>query len=664
MMHGLDEIERARTALFACDAGCSRDQWVRIGMAAKAAGVAFDDFRLWSEDAPNYHSEQDCLSAWKSFGDGAVKAATLYHAARKAGWHDPTKPHQNGTQAARVPLLSPTGNPKPPGAQTPRIALSAVFDSYPPAAIEHPYIAAKRGVPDGLRVVPPDSQLVIKGKSVAGYLAVPVRSLDGELLTVQYIPPGGGDKLNAPGASFDDGVFVIGDISADGRLYVCEGIGQAWAVARADYHAAAVVTFGAGRFRRVAEMLRTRLPRASLVFIADRGKEPQAEAIVREVGGTWVELQADKPTNYDCNDFEADHGSEALAELLQAAKTTPMRYRLQSAADLMSAPPLRWLVRGVVPADGLAALFGPSGSGKSFLAFDLCAAIANGSEWFGHRVTAAPVTYVCLEGEAGFSKRAKAWSLQHQRGVPDGMRFITQHLDLRQPGDITDLAAAVLAGGGRDGLLVIDTLNRAAPGVDENSSKDMGELIAGAKELRQRIGGVVLLVHHTGKNEKKGLRGHSSLYAALDAAIEVSGIDDPREWSIAKSKDDESGARTAFRLQVVELGDDEYGDPTTSCTVTPDDSVAKKQNIKLPQGGNQRIALDVLGKLLRESRDFGKGDAPPTHPCAELEAAVLEVARHLTEVDPKRRTERAKEAIKGLVARGTHGITDGWLWRK
>lgn len=663
MMHGLDEIERARTALFACDAGCSRDQWLRIGMAAKAAGVAFDDFRLWSEEAPNYHSEQDCLSAWKSFGDGAVKAATLYHAARKAGWHDPTKPQQNGTQAARVPLLSPTSNPKPPAAQAPRIALSAVFDSYPSAPKEHPYIAAKRGVPDGLRVVPPDSQLVINGKSVAGYLAVPVRSLDGELLTVQYIPPGGGDKLNAPGASFDDGVFVIGDISADGRLYVCEGIGQAWAVARADYHAAAVVTFGAGRFRRVAEMLRTRLPRASLVFIADRGKEPQAEAIVREVGGTWVELQADKPTNYDCNDFEADHGSEALAELLQAAKTTPLRYQLQSIADLMNAPPPRWLVRGVLPADGLAALYGPSGSGKSFLAFDLCAAIAEGRNWFGRRVSAAPVTYVCLEGEAGFGKRAKAWSIYHQRGLPKQMRVITQQqIDLRLPSDIADLSAAVLAGGAHDGLLVIDTLNRAAPGADENSSKDMGELIGGAKELQRRTGGVVLLVHHTGKDGAKGMRGHSSLYAALDAAIEVSRSGDRREWSIAKSKDDEDGARACFRLNVLEVDEDEDGEPVSSCVIQADNSERAVQQIKLPQGSNQKIAHEAMGMLLRKTTDFGNGGAPTGRPCVALDAAIdVAAARMPCAVDSRRYI--AKRAVTAMVGNGIYVVQDGWLWR-
>ena len=66
-------------------------------------------------------------------------------------------------------------------------------------------------------------------------------------------------------------------------------------------------------------------------------------------------------------------------------------YRVLTAVDVMNAPPLQWLVRGVLPAQGLACIFGASGSGKSFLALDLCAAIAAGVDWFGFRVTAAPV---------------------------------------------------------------------------------------------------------------------------------------------------------------------------------------------------------------------------------------------------------------------------------
>ncbi|WP_153074998.1 AAA family ATPase [Paraburkholderia bonniea] len=662
MMTGHNEIERARSALQSLDAGCSRDEWVRAAMAAKAAGLPEDDFLAWSATGGNYGSERDARSVWRSVKPtGGIGPGTLFRMADEIGWSDP-QPRRNGAQSARV--SRPMSEVKPQAAQQPACDLGVTFEGYSPAYANHPYIVAKRGNTDGLRVVPADDPLTIQGMRVAGWLAVPVRSLDGALQTIQYIPASGsGKKLNAPGASFGKGLFVVGESVAHGTIYVCEGIGQAWACSRADPRAAAVVAFGWGRVRAVSKLLRERYPVTRIVIVPDKGKEADAETIAREVGGAWVELPADAPSNYDANDYEHDHDSDALADLLRAIRTPPMRYRLQSADDLLNAPPLRWLVRGVLPATGFAAVYGPSGSGKSFLALDLCAAIADGSEWFGRRVTAAPVTYVALEGEAGLSKRAKAWSVRNACRLPDRLRFITQPLDLRKESDIAELSAAVLAGGGRDGLLVIDTLNRAAPGADENASADMGELIESCKELQRRMGGVVLVVHHTGKDGTKGLRGHSSLYAALDAAIEVNRTDSRREWSIAKSKDDEDGARNPFVLRVVELGDNEHGEPVTSCVVEPDESTREVQRVKLPQGGNQRIALDALAEPLRQSCDFGKGDASPAHPCIEIEAAVPIVAGRLA-CDAKHRNERARAAITGLVARGIYGTKEGWLWRK
>lgn len=626
-------------------------------MAASAAGLSEGDFIDWSATGGNFGGEREARSVWRSITPtGGVGPGTLFRMAGDAGW--------DGTQAAHATTPAQPSRVKPQAAQKPRVDLAATFETYSPASGAEPYIAAKRGTPDGLRVVPANDPLAIQGQRVANWLAVPVRSLAGELRTIQYIPePGKGKKLNAPGASFADGLFVVGEIVADGTVYVCEGIGQSWATAKADYHSAAVVAFGSGRVRAVAKLLRERYPNVLLVIVADKGKESDAETIAREVAGSWVELPADKPANYDANDYEFEHGTEALADLLHAPKRPAMRYRLQSADDLLNAAPLRWLVRGVLPATGFAALYGPSGSGKSFLALDLCTAIAEGGEWFGRRVTAASVAYVCLEGEAGLSKRAKAWSVRNRRELPNRLRFITQPLDLRQIDDVADLSAAVVAAGGRGGLLVIDTLNRAAPGADENTSTDMGELIEASKELQRRIGGVVLLVHHTGKDGTKGLRGHSSLYAALDAAIEVNRADDRREWSIAKSKDDADGERTAFALRVVDLGEDEDGEPITSCIVEVDQGTAEVQRVKLPQGGNQRIAMDALADPLRKSADFGKGDAPQGHPCIELEVAVPIVADRLT-CEPKRRTERAREAITGLVTRGVYGAKEGWLWRK
>ena len=258
--------------------------------------------------------------------------------------------------------------------------------------------------------------------------------------------------------------------------------------------------------------------------------------------------------------------SDDFQERLKQAKPNTQRYKLLSAADLHDLPPLSWCVRGVLPTVGLAALYGPSASGKSFLAFDMAAAIAEGKDWFACRVKAAPVVYAALEGEAGFKGRAQAWEVNRDRALPDSLQMMMQPFILTAPQDVIDLAAVVPAGS----VVFLDTLNRAAPTADENSSKDMGLILQAAKALQALTEGLVIVVHHTGKSTAAGMRGHSSLFAAMDAAIEVRRTGDMREWGIAKSKDGQDGGAHQFTLEIKTLGNDEYGDAITSCVVVPE----------------------------------------------------------------------------------------------
>ncbi len=318
-------------------------------------------------------------------------------------------------------------------------------------------------------------------------------------------------------------------------------------------------------------------------------------------------------------------------------------------------------MRGVLPAVGLAALYGPSASGKSFLAFDMAAAIAEGRHWFDCRVEAAPVVYAALEGEAGFKLRAQAWETSRGRALPDGLRMMLQPFKLTDPQDVIDLAAVVPAGA----VVVVDTLNRAAPTADENSSRDMGEILEAAKLLQTMTRGLVLLVHHTGKNAAAGLRGHSSLFAAMDAAIEVSREGDRREWKVAKNKDGQDGTAHPFKLQVETLEVEETGEAITSCVVLRDTAAQDVRAVKLPQGGNQRVILDALRDLLQKAGPFNTPGAPascpPGRPAVELEVVLPRLAERLT-VAPDRKTERARDGITGLVSRGVVGCDKGWIW--
>lgn len=319
-------------------------------------------------------------------------------------------------------------------------------------------------------------------------------------------------------------------------------------------------------------------------------------------------------------------------------------YLYKTGSQITSAPPIPWRVKGILPAQGLAAIFGPSTAGKSFLALDLAASIALGNDWFGHRVKQAPVTYVVLEGEGGFARRIKAWEKYNEHGLPCSLQFVTEQpfqLNLRE--HVEALAEGIPKGS----VIIIDTLNRSSPDADENTSKDMGLILAGAKLLQTLTQGLVILIHHTGKDETRGLRGHSSLIAAIDASIEVKRNEDVRSWTVAKAKDGQDGYEFGFRLAIEDLGTDEDGDTVTSCAIEPMSSLPQTPR---SLGKNQKAALAALEPHLVD------GPIP-------LEQAIAIIASTLEHIEPKRRNERAKLAIESLLNSNKLIRNDGQISR-
>jgi len=267
--------------------------------------------------------------------------------------------------------------------------------------------------------------------------------------------------------------------------------------------------------------------------------------------------------------------------------------------DLARQKPLEWLIKGVLPKGELGILFGASGSGKTFAMLDLLFAIARGVTWRGRRVRKGRVVIIAAEGGGGISQRVKAYAQHHSLRLdelPD-MFVITAAPNFLEGDDIADVIAEIRALGDVD-VIAIDTLAQVSPGANENTSEDMGRVLANIRTLHRLTGALPLLVHHAGKDLSKGSRGWSGIKAAADVQIEVLRHDDGRrEIVLEKMKDGEDGLRWPFKLEVVELGVDSDGDLLTSCVAVETEvsaaPVEERAGIKR-RGVVERHVLEVV----------------------------------------------------------------------
>jgi hypothetical protein len=346
-------------------------------------------------------------------------------------------------------------------------------------------------------------------------------------------------------------------------------------------------------------------------------------------------------------------------------------------AELGDVQPVDKLVRGLFGEKSFGLIEGASGSGKSFLALDKALHLTLGWPWFGRKLMRVPVAYVAAEGQAGANNRIAAFRQRHGVDVDANVPFalLPMPIDLRSPDGATDwliqqlkLAEEKMAAG-PIGVTVIDTLARSFGGGDENHPGDMGSFIANMDKIRTQVGCAVDVVHHQGKDEKRGSRGHNSLPAAADTILRVEGLEGTRTVTIVKQKDGETGGTFTFRLEVETVGRDDDGTPITSCIVVPTD-VASRRAPKKPQKltDRQRIAKQAIENLFAA----GHGEPAPTSNHIPSDAKVslrhsvleaLEVATVAKEIsDQRRRREAIGRILESLQSRGVIGAYGDWVW--
>lgn len=251
-----------------------------------------------------------------------------------------------------------------------------------------------------------------------------------------------------------------------------------------------------------------------------------------------------------------------------------MRARLHTRDSLDTIEPPTPLIEGVLDKGTIALLSGKFGTYKTFVSLAWACSVATGTAWEGLPViTSGPVLYVAAEGCSGLRSRVRAWEIGQYQGrrIPaDRLAVFNGRVKLTDPDEMAVLGEFVTEL--RPVLVVIDTLHQCAPGMEENSSKDMGTVLAAVAELRERYGVTVLLNHHTGHQGERA-RGSSALEDDVDtswvlnlADTESRAAENQRTLKHRKAKDRELLADRPILLRTVEETGSAY---VQSGAVTP-----------------------------------------------------------------------------------------------
>jgi hypothetical protein len=154
---------------------------------------------------------------------------------------------------------------------------------------------------------------------------------------------------------------------------------------------------------------------------------------------------------------------------------------------------------------------------------------------------------------------------------------------------------------------VIDTWATANAGSDENAVGLMQQSLNRCGRIREEVQAAVLMVHHD--NRQGAFRGSSAIDGYVDTRLHAARDGEREDRRVAitveKQRDDEDGITWMAKLEVMDLGVDEDGDPITSVVWTHLPEAAPQS--KAREASPEQIVWDFIRD---HDGEFKKSDIP------------------------------------------------------
>ena len=273
--------------------------------------------------------------------------------------------------------------------------------------------------------------------------------------------------------------------------------------------------------------------------------------------------------------------------------------------------PKETFIKGVFGVNEFTLLSGKPGSGKSVIVTDAACHVAAGKEWHGRKVKQGLVVYIAAERKDLTRRRMLAFRKRHHVGnipllVMGGRMDLTTGIK-----DAEDVAAAIKQAEKACGMsctwIIVDTLTRTFGPGDQNASRDMTRFIQSCDIIREAVtGSHVTVIHHTGWAGDRG-KGAIDLDGAVDASFLVKKEASGYVLECDGTNDGEEGIICTFKMEGVQVGIDEDGEPTMAPVVIPTEG--KNAATKLLDGmkGHSARALETLQALCHEGASAPEG---------------------------------------------------------
>ena len=255
-----------------------------------------------------------------------------------------------------------------------------------------------------------------------------------------------------------------------------------------------------------------------------------------------------------------------------------------------------WLVAYTLFEVGRGLLSGQWGTGKTFTALDLAASVMTGEPFAGKRVMrTGGVLFIAPEGASEIPIRLRGLVESKLKGFALTQALAGRDIDLERlplawieecpplvtPASFDRLIATARAAADRMReefdvplvLIIVDTVSAAAGFADENSAAEGQKVMNALGTLATETGSFVLGVDHFGKAVETGTRGTSSKEAAADTVLalladkSIEGTISNTRMAVRKVRGARCGYEIPYRLDVVTLGENKFGDPITTCIV-------------------------------------------------------------------------------------------------